>query len=300
MAVVVQRMVDPVAAGVLFTANPITGCRTQMVVDAVPGLGDVVVDGSVIADHYVLDGRQADCPRRVPERCAAGASCGRPGSGCSGVRAWPRMSSGPSTGHGGAVAAAIPADHHAVPGADLDPIRPSGVHGGRPHAGDAAAVHPDGDGRDAGGDRRVVHLGRRRGRSVRGHPGVVDAAGRMYLDITAVVRYRPARPRLPAAMTIYGPRIREAVQRVRRIGGSLRCRAGRIGCAARWRSRRGWRLAWYSGWSARSHARTWRGRGRVVRRRRSGWTASRTAPAKTAAERLAAAMAARTRSCVST
>ena len=55
MGVVVQRMVDPVAAGVLFTANPITGSRTEMVVDAVPGLGDVVVDGSVTADHYVLD-----------------------------------------------------------------------------------------------------------------------------------------------------------------------------------------------------------------------------------------------------
>ena len=47
-----------------------------------------------------------------------------------------------------------------------------------------------------------------------GHPGVVDAAGRMYLDITAVVRYAAARPKLPAAMTIYGPRVREAVQRV--------------------------------------------------------------------------------------
>ena len=40
----------------LFTANPITGTRTQMVVDATAGLGDVVVDGSVTADHYVLDG----------------------------------------------------------------------------------------------------------------------------------------------------------------------------------------------------------------------------------------------------
>jgi rifampicin phosphotransferase len=56
MAVVVQRMVDAKAAGVLFTANPLTGTRAEMVVDAAPGLGDVVVDGSVIADHYVLDG----------------------------------------------------------------------------------------------------------------------------------------------------------------------------------------------------------------------------------------------------
>ncbi len=54
MAVVVQRMVDPVAAGVLFTANPITGCRTEMVLDAAPGLGTAIVDGSVVPDHYVL------------------------------------------------------------------------------------------------------------------------------------------------------------------------------------------------------------------------------------------------------
>ncbi|MGR6917901.1 PEP/pyruvate-binding domain-containing protein [[Actinomadura] parvosata] len=55
MAVVVQRMIDPVAAGVLFTANPATGCRTEMVVDAAPGLGTAVVEGTVMPDHYVLD-----------------------------------------------------------------------------------------------------------------------------------------------------------------------------------------------------------------------------------------------------
>ena len=56
MAVVVQRMVDPAAAGVLFTANPVTGRRTEMAVDAAPGLGTAVVDGSTAVDHYVLDG----------------------------------------------------------------------------------------------------------------------------------------------------------------------------------------------------------------------------------------------------
>ncbi|MEV8508394.1 PEP/pyruvate-binding domain-containing protein [Actinoplanes sp. NPDC051475] len=54
MAVIVQRMVDPALAGVLFTANPLTGCRTEMLVDAAPGLGTAVVDGSAGADHYVL------------------------------------------------------------------------------------------------------------------------------------------------------------------------------------------------------------------------------------------------------
>lgn len=54
MGVVVQRMVDAAFAGVLFTANPLTGTRTEMVVDAVAGRGDVVVDGSAPTDHYVF------------------------------------------------------------------------------------------------------------------------------------------------------------------------------------------------------------------------------------------------------
>ena len=56
MAVIVQRMVDAQAGGVLFTANPLTGRRTEMLVDAAPGPGTAVVDGSGTADHYVLEG----------------------------------------------------------------------------------------------------------------------------------------------------------------------------------------------------------------------------------------------------
>ncbi|MGS2618409.1 PEP/pyruvate-binding domain-containing protein [Micromonospora sp. LZ34] len=55
MAVVVQRMVEPAVAGVLFTANPLTGCRTEQVVEAAPGLGTAVVDGATAVDRYVLD-----------------------------------------------------------------------------------------------------------------------------------------------------------------------------------------------------------------------------------------------------
>ncbi|WP_351231259.1 PEP/pyruvate-binding domain-containing protein [Streptomyces sp. NPDC002133] len=58
MAVVVQRMVDAEVAGVLFTANPLTGSRSEAVVDAAPGLGTAVVDGTTAADHYVLDGTE--------------------------------------------------------------------------------------------------------------------------------------------------------------------------------------------------------------------------------------------------
>jgi pyruvate,water dikinase len=55
LAVVVQRMVDAKAAGVLFTANPLTGRRQQAVIDASPGLGEAVVSGAVNPDHFVVD-----------------------------------------------------------------------------------------------------------------------------------------------------------------------------------------------------------------------------------------------------
>ena len=44
MAVVVQRMVDAAAAGVIFTADPVTGQRDRVVINAVPGLGEALVD----------------------------------------------------------------------------------------------------------------------------------------------------------------------------------------------------------------------------------------------------------------
>ncbi len=55
LAVVVQRMIDAQVAGVLFTANPVTGCRGHTVLDASPGLGEAVVSGIVNPDHFVID-----------------------------------------------------------------------------------------------------------------------------------------------------------------------------------------------------------------------------------------------------
>lgn len=57
MAVVVQQMVFPQAAGVLFTADPITGNRKVASVEASFGLGEALVSGLVNADVYkVRDG----------------------------------------------------------------------------------------------------------------------------------------------------------------------------------------------------------------------------------------------------
>ena len=55
LAVVVQQLVDAEVAGVLFTADPVTGRRRHAVIDAGPGLGEAVVSGAVNPDHFVVD-----------------------------------------------------------------------------------------------------------------------------------------------------------------------------------------------------------------------------------------------------
>ncbi|MFL6134151.1 MAG: PEP/pyruvate-binding domain-containing protein, partial [Nocardioidaceae bacterium] len=54
MAVVVQRMVLPDAAGILFTADPVTGNRRVVSVEAGFGLGEALVSGLVNADVYTV------------------------------------------------------------------------------------------------------------------------------------------------------------------------------------------------------------------------------------------------------
>ena len=57
MAVVVQQMVFPHAAGIVFTADPVTGNRKVATVDASFGLGEALVSGLVNPDVYkVRDG----------------------------------------------------------------------------------------------------------------------------------------------------------------------------------------------------------------------------------------------------
>ncbi|GAA5152294.1 MULTISPECIES: phosphoenolpyruvate synthase [Amycolatopsis] len=54
IAVVVQRMVRAERAGVIFTADPRTGDRDRLVVEAVFGQGETLVSGSVEPDSYVV------------------------------------------------------------------------------------------------------------------------------------------------------------------------------------------------------------------------------------------------------
>ncbi|MCE7006874.1 pyruvate, phosphate dikinase [Kibdelosporangium philippinense] len=56
IAVVVQEMVPAEAAGVMFTADPITGARDTIMINATWGLGEALVSGDVTPDTYVLTG----------------------------------------------------------------------------------------------------------------------------------------------------------------------------------------------------------------------------------------------------
>ena len=66
LAVVVQAMVDAETAGVLFTANPVTGTRTETVINASPGSGQAVVSGAVNPDQFVLDTASGVVSLRTP------------------------------------------------------------------------------------------------------------------------------------------------------------------------------------------------------------------------------------------
>src|SRR3712207_3602113 len=83
LAVAVQRMVEAAVAGVLFTANPLTGRRREAVIDASVGLGEAVVSGMVNPDHFVVNTTTGEIverrlgDKRVAVRAAAGGGTQR-------------------------------------------------------------------------------------------------------------------------------------------------------------------------------------------------------------------------------
>ncbi len=79
LAVIVQQMIEPQVAGVLFTADPVTGHRGHTVIDASPGLGEAVVSGAVNPDHFVVDAAGAVLERRLGDKRVL--ICSLPGGG---------------------------------------------------------------------------------------------------------------------------------------------------------------------------------------------------------------------------
>ena len=54
ISVIVQKMVQSYVSGVMFTVNPVTQEKDRIVIEAVWGLGEMIVQGSVVPDHYVV------------------------------------------------------------------------------------------------------------------------------------------------------------------------------------------------------------------------------------------------------
>jgi rifampicin phosphotransferase len=64
LAVVVQELVPADAAGILFTANPVTGARDQVMINAAWGLGEAIVGGQVTPDTVVVDKISGDITKQ--------------------------------------------------------------------------------------------------------------------------------------------------------------------------------------------------------------------------------------------
>jgi pyruvate,water dikinase len=65
LAVLVQRMLAAEAAGVAFTANPISGRRNEVVITAGRGLGERVVSGDAVGDEWTVRDGTPVCGRSV-------------------------------------------------------------------------------------------------------------------------------------------------------------------------------------------------------------------------------------------
>jgi pyruvate,water dikinase len=84
VAVVVQQMLDPEKAGVLFTVDPVQRRRDRMLIEATFGLGEQVASGHGTPDHYIVD-RAGEVKRErlvnggvlTPEELAGLAELGR-------------------------------------------------------------------------------------------------------------------------------------------------------------------------------------------------------------------------------
>ena len=55
IAVPVQKMIQSEASGIMFTIDPVTNDKGKIVIEAIKGLGEMIVQGAVTPDHYVVE-----------------------------------------------------------------------------------------------------------------------------------------------------------------------------------------------------------------------------------------------------
>ena len=68
MALLVQRLLKPASAGVCFTKDPQRESNQRFVINAVRGLGEALVNGEVVSDHYEFDIRKKFLVRQITGR----------------------------------------------------------------------------------------------------------------------------------------------------------------------------------------------------------------------------------------
>lgn len=54
LSAIVQKMIESEVSGVMFTLDPVTNDKERIIIEAVWGLGEMIVQGSVVPDHYVV------------------------------------------------------------------------------------------------------------------------------------------------------------------------------------------------------------------------------------------------------
>lgn len=54
IAVVIQKMIQSEASGVMFSINPVTNEKDRIVIESIWGIGELIVQGSVIPDSYII------------------------------------------------------------------------------------------------------------------------------------------------------------------------------------------------------------------------------------------------------
>ncbi|AFA39820.1 Phosphoenolpyruvate synthase/pyruvate phosphate dikinase [Pyrobaculum oguniense TE7] len=65
MAVVIQKLIDPVSAGVAFSLNPTTGDKSVVAIESSWGLGEAVVSGEVTPDRFYVSKVTGEIIKRV-------------------------------------------------------------------------------------------------------------------------------------------------------------------------------------------------------------------------------------------
>lgn len=55
IAIPVQKMIESDTSGIMFTIDPVTNDKHVIVIEAIDGLGEMIVQGSVTPDHYEVD-----------------------------------------------------------------------------------------------------------------------------------------------------------------------------------------------------------------------------------------------------